>query len=132
LTAIEQNIDEFRRKHIAVMVISFGVEKGAKIWLDETKCTFPMLLDQERTLYASFGLQRSIEKVFQVNVMKYYAEQTLQHPLPKSQEGIEDDVLQMGGDFTIHAKDAVLSFSYPSKTPSDRPSMESIFQKIST
>ena len=55
--------DEFRRKHIAVMVISFGVEKGAKIWLDETKCTFPMLLDQERTLYASFGLQRSIEKV---------------------------------------------------------------------
>ena len=60
--------------------------------------------------------------------MKYYAEQTLLHPLPKSQEGIEDDVLQMGGDFTIEIKDATLSFSYPSKSPSDRPSIENIFQ----
>ena len=31
--------------------------------------------------------------------MKYYAEQVLQHPVPKSQEGIEDDILQMGGRF---------------------------------
>ena len=40
-----------------------------------------------------------------MDVMKYYAEQTLQHPIPKSQEGIEDDVLQMGGDFTIKTAD---------------------------
>ena len=64
--------------------------------------------------------------------MKYYAEQTLQHPLPKSQEGIEDDVLQMGGDFTIKVKDATLSFSYPSKSPSDRPSIDNIFRKTTT
>ena len=55
--------DEFRRKRIAVVVISFGIEKGAKIWLEETKCVFPMFLDHERTFYESFGLQRSIEKV---------------------------------------------------------------------
>ena len=64
--------------------------------------------------------------------MKYYAEQVLQHPVPKSQEGIEDDVLQMGGDFTIRTKDIenpILSYSYPSKTPNDRPSMESILEK---
>ena len=46
------------------MVISFGIEKGAKIWLEETKCIFPMFLDHERTFYESFGLQRSIEKVW--------------------------------------------------------------------
>ena len=63
--------------------------------------------------------------------MKYYAEQVLQHPVPKSQEGIEDDVLQMGGDFTISNKytNITLSFSYPSKTPNDRPSLEHIFEK---
>ena len=55
--------DEFRRKRIAVVVISFGIEKGAKVWLEETKCIFPMFLDHERTFYESFGLQRSIEKV---------------------------------------------------------------------
>ena len=71
-------------------------------------------------------------KVFQVKVMKYYAEQTLQHPLPKSQEGIEDDVLQMGGDFTIKVKDKTLVFSYPSKSPSDRPSIDNIFRKTTT
>jgi len=113
-------------------VISFGIEKGAKVWLEETNCIFPMFLDYERTFYESFGLQRSIEKVFQVKVMKYYAEQTLQHPLPKSQEGIEDDVLQMGGDFTIKVKDTTLLFSYPSKSPSDRPSIENIFRKTTT
>ena len=64
--------------------------------------------------------------------MKYYAEQVIQHPVPKSQEGIEDDVLQMGGDFTINTtnvENPVLSFSYPSKTPNDRPSIENIFRK---
>ena len=63
--------------------------------------------------------------------MKYYAEQVLQHPVPKSQEGIEDDILQMGGDFTINNKstNTILSFSYPSKSPNDRPSLEHIFEK---
>ena len=56
-------IDEFRQKHIAVVVISFGVEKGATIWLNDTKCPFPMFLDQDRVIYESFGVERSIEKV---------------------------------------------------------------------
>lgn len=131
MAAIEQKKDELRRKCIAVIVISFGVPKGAKLWLEDTKCSFPMFLDQDRVVYESFGLQRSIEKVFQTNVMKYYAEQVLQHPAPKSQEGIEDDVLQMGGDFTISNKSTniKLSFSYPSKSPNDRPSLENIFEK---
>ena len=62
--------------------------------------------------------------------MKYYAEQTLQHPIPKSQEGIEDDVLQMGGDFTIKTADKgpILWFSYPSTRPNDRPSIDLIFE----
>ena len=55
--------EEFRLKNIAVVVISFGVAKGATIWLEETKCPFPMFLDHDRLLYESFGVQRSIEKV---------------------------------------------------------------------
>ena len=55
--------EEFLRKNIAVLVISFGVPVGAKIWLEDTKCPFPMFLDHNRILYESFGLQRSIEKV---------------------------------------------------------------------
>ena len=49
------------------------------------------------------------------------------------QEGIEDDVLQMGGDFTIKTKNMenpTLCFSYPSKTPNDRPSIKAIFEKL--
>ena len=66
-----------------------------------------------------------------MDVMKYYAEQTLQHPIPKSQEGIEDDVLQMGGDFTIKTADKspILWFSYPSTRPNDRPSVDLIFER---
>ena len=64
-------IEEFLRKHIAVIVISFGVPMGAKIWLEDTKCPFPMFLDQDRTLYESFGLQRSIEKVC-FSIIEYF------------------------------------------------------------
>ena len=69
--------------------------------------------------------------MFQINVLKYYAEQGLKHPVPKSQEGIEDDVLQMGGDFTIKTSlsNPILSFSYPSKSASDRPLIEQIIEK---
>ena len=63
--------------------------------------------------------------------MKYYAEQILQHPVPKSQEGIEDDFLQLGGDFTVHNEytNKTLSFSYPSKAANDRPSIKQILEK---
>ena len=64
-------IEEFFRKHIAVIVISFGVPMGAKIWLEDTKCPFPMFLDHDRTLYESFGLQRSIEKV-RFSIIDYF------------------------------------------------------------
>ena len=63
-----ENKDNLRQKRIAVIVISFGVERGAKIWLEETKCSFPLFLDQDRVLYESFGLQRSIEKVNSYNI----------------------------------------------------------------
>ena len=64
-------IEEFFRKHIAVIVISFGVPMGAKIWLEDTKCPFPMFLDHDRALYESFGLQRSIEKV-RFSIIDYF------------------------------------------------------------
>lgn len=31
-----------------VVVISFGLEEGARKWLAETDCPFPMLLDTDR------------------------------------------------------------------------------------
>ena len=36
-----------------VLVISFGLREGALLWLDDTKCSFPMLLDPDRQVRIS-------------------------------------------------------------------------------
>ena len=45
---------------------------------------------------------RSVSKVWNMNTIKYYASQKAQgRKLPSAIEGVEDDPLQMGGDFTF-------------------------------
>ena len=50
--------------------------------------------------------------------------------LHKPMEGIEDDPLQMGGDFTMDAKTKKMLYLNRSKTPADRPSIETIVSGV--
>jgi hypothetical protein len=137
---------------VAVVVISFGALEGAEAWLKETKCPFPMFLDLKRSLYRVFGLHRSLLKVCSNNVnyffptkkpffffvqvfnhktLRYYGEQKATgRDLPKAVEGVEDDPLQMGGDFTIESSSMKIVMFYPSSNPEDRPTVESIIRKF--
>jgi hypothetical protein len=48
--------------------------------------------------------------------------------LHRTMEGIKDDPLQMGGDFTMDVKQRKMVMLHRSKTPSDRPSVENILK----
>ena len=62
--------------------------------------------------------------------MVYYAEKMAQGiPLPKPYENIHDDHIQMGGDFIID-KNGVVQFIYCSKTSSDRPPLQVLFDGV--
>jgi len=119
----------FTKANIKVVVISFGTVKGAGGWLSATNCSLDMYLDINRNLYQHLGLARSVSKVWNMNTIKYYASQKAQgRKLPSAIEGVEDDPLQMGGDFTFRCSDKSLLMSHPSKTPKDRPQVSEILE----
>ena len=113
------------------MIVSFGVQEGAENWLKETNCQFPMFLDHDRSLYQAFGLHRSLSKVFNYGTLQFYGEQVaLNRDLPKAMKGIEDDPLQMGGDFIINRTRKEMALVYRSKNPEDRPSIQEIVENL--
>lgn len=112
------------------MVVSFGLQDGAELWLQDTKVPFTMLLDSARKVYHAFGLYRSVQKVWGVVSMVYYGEAMLTgKPLPKPYENVHDDTQQMGGDFILD-KTGVVRFLYPSQTNTDRPSVDRIVEEL--
>ena len=124
---IERNSASLLAKCISVIVVSFGVKEGAENWLKETQTSFKMILDEDRVLYRHFGMKRSIKSVFNSGVLRVYGERKAQNiELPKAMLGIEDDPLQMGGDFTVNVKNGKVIKLYVSKTPHDRPSIQQI------
>lgn len=111
-------------------MISFGLEEGAKKWLSDTDCPFPMLLDTERQTYHTFGLKRSVLKVWGVTSLVYYAEAMhAGKTLPKPYENVHDDTQQMGGDFILDGEGRV-RFLYPSQTNTDRPSVNLLLEEL--
>lgn len=127
MASLEKQIELFNRAGCKVLVISFGEIKGAASWLSATGCNLEMFLDPERRLYTSLGLPRSVSKVWGMTTMHYYAGELAQdRELPSAIKGVEDDPLQMGGDFTFRKSDRKLVMSHPSKTPKDRPALSKI------
>lgn len=132
MAGIEKELNSFTQAGCKVIVISFGSQKGGKGWLEATGCNLDLYLDQPRQLYQTVGLHRSVVKVWNVSVINYYASQKASgRQLPKSIEGVEDDPLQMGGDFTVNCLERKLVLSHPSSNPTDRPSIEKILNKMS-
>lgn len=130
MAKLEQDLHLFTSAGCRVVVVSFGSSMGAENWLEQTKTGLSLYLDPNRKLYSKFGLARSVMKVYNMDTIHYYAQQKAQgRQLPTTLSGLEDDPLQMGGDFTI-SRDLKLIMSYACSTPSDRPSIQHILSKL--
>ena len=67
--------------------------------------------------------------VFMLDTMKFYGEAIAkQENLP--QIDVQEDVIQLGGDFTIEKVSKKMIFLYPSKTSADRPTLELILEAV--
>lgn len=125
MLSLAKNESKFRSAGIAPLVISFSDPSHVKDWIEETQCPFPVFGDIARKTYVSFGLPRAIKAVMGTEVMRYYGEKKAQNePLPNM--GLDEDTIQLGGDFTICTKSFQITFAYPSKTAKDRPSINAI------
>ncbi|KXJ22224.1 hypothetical protein AC249_AIPGENE22205 [Exaiptasia diaphana] len=101
---------------------------GAKKWLEQTQCPFPMFIDNNRQLYKSLGLKRSVSKVWNTSTLIYYAEEKKKgRPLIGIFE--EDDPTQMGGDFIVDSQ-GNMKLVYRSKVANDRPTVKELLQAL--
>jgi hypothetical protein len=129
------------------VLVSFGKAKGACKWLNEN---FPShrhhhqgadnfkldtITDETRLLYKLFGLRNSYLKVWHTDTLTYYGEQMASgRQLPKSYEDMDDDPHQMGGNFILEfrreRKGFKIVYSYRSKIPPDRPSINELLRQV--
>ncbi|KAM7368420.1 hypothetical protein PAMP_014642 [Pampus punctatissimus] len=111
-----------------VLVVSFGSVVGARLWLEQTGCTFDMLLDPQRKIYRSFGLGSSYAKVMKFSCLLQYGEYgAVDRDFPDIPPHLLEDIYQMGGDFVLDEAGKVL-LSHPCKTPLDRPAVKDVLQ----
>lgn len=128
MTELEANTTLLEARSVRVLVVSFAGVEGAKLWLEQTGCTFTMLLDPQRKIYRSFGLGSSYAKVMKFSCLLQYSEYSAaQRDLPDIPPRLLEDIYQMGGDFLLDDAGSVL-LSHPCKNPLDRPSLPDILQ----
>ncbi|XP_076013634.1 uncharacterized protein LOC143006182 isoform X2 [Genypterus blacodes] len=130
LKDLEMNQKSLDAHLVHVVVVSFGCQEGALHWLQETGCQYDMLLDNNRKIYAAFGLGASLQKVLNFNNMLIYAEYVADNlTFPRGLPSIEDDMFQLGGDFVLDEDGRVL-FSHCCQSPVDRPSADHILSAL--
>ncbi|MFC2029706.1 SelL-related redox protein [Chloroflexota bacterium] len=112
-----QHQEEFERLNVEVLVISFGTLPLAAAWLEETCAPFRLLLDPERTVYDTYGLERSLSRSWNLRTIWRYVRLMASG---RRWRGIQGDSAQLGGDFIVSA-DGVVRLAYRSHDPTDRP-----------
>ena len=107
---------------------SNGNRKSGLRFRESVSLSFPLLLDGLRQFYRQLGLRRSIKAVWSVPTLKSYAEEKVAG-VPPTPALDGDDLHVLGGDF-IADRDGKLVFTYPSKTSSDRPSIDNLLENL--
>jgi hypothetical protein len=112
---------------LAIQVVVVTFEKGwiAEAYVRETSLPWPMLVDEDRRLYAEYGMVRGRWRdILGPAAWRAYASLLLRGRRVRRATG---DVTQLGGDVLIDPA-GVVRLHHMSSGPADRPSVESILQ----
>ncbi len=116
----------FEHLGVRVLFITFGHAYWAEAWRAETGVGFPILLDQARTVYRAYGLERSLRRTYSPRTLLFYAKKFLRGEGWRPARG---DPRQLGGDFVVGA-DGRIVLAHPSRDPIDRPSVNTLLEAI--
>jgi len=123
---LRQHQDQLRQLQTEVLVISFGTDYWAQVWLQETKSPFPLLLDRERNTYRAYGLERSLLRSWNLPTIGLYVRLLLSG---RKWRGIQGDSAQLGGDFIVDTN-GIVRLAYRSHDPTDRPSVADVLTRL--
>jgi peroxiredoxin len=121
-----RHADAFAQLATEVLIVSFGDERQARLWLHATAVRFPLLLDPERRVYRAYGLERSVARTWTPRVVWYYLRRLA---AGRHLEPIEGDPHQLGGDFIIDTR-GIVRFAHREWDPVDRPSVARLLEVL--
>jgi len=118
--------DELKQLNVEVLVVSFSSRGYARIWQKEVCPSFPVLLDRERTIYHTYGLERSLSRAWNLKTLRRYIQLMR---AGRQWHGIQGDSIQLGGDFIVDAS-GIVRLAYRSQDPTDRPAVPDLLAQL--
>ncbi len=119
--------EDFTNANTRVVIISFATLPALQQWMEETCSAFEVLIDQDRTVYRAFQLERSVRRAWHPRAIWVYIKRWFNGE--KFYDSHGDDTSQLGGDFIID-KTGKFQLVYPSRDPTDRPDVEALLAII--
>lgn len=114
---------DFAKLNTRILIVSFGTFPAVQQWLSETCSDFTVLIDRERTVYRTYGLERSYWRSRNLKTRWVYFKAWLAGKETHDSHG--DDTSQLGGDFIVD-KNGNFQYIYPSHDPTDRPPVDEL------
>ncbi len=118
---------EIEAQNTRIVAVSFGTEYWARAGQKTTGAQFPIWLDPHTQTYDAYGMTRSRWASWGPKNLWYYARAWARGD--EIHEGTGEDTNQLGGDFVVDNK-GIIRFAYPSKDPTDRPSVSALLDAI--
>ncbi len=113
-----QQQGQLKQLNVEVLLVSFSDDPElAKLWLETTCPSFCLLLDPQRTVYRTYGLERSWLRSWNLKTLWRYIQLL---SAGRKWRGIQGDSTQLAGDFIVDPK-GILRLAYRSHDPTDRP-----------
>ena len=120
--------DEFDRRGVGIVVISFAEPERLAPYQEYHHWPFVILADPKRIAYQAFALKPlSLLRVFSPSTLRLYIK--LLREGKKIRSYGRDDYYQAGGDFLIDRQGKIL-FAHRSQNPADRPPIEKLLEAI--
>lgn len=90
---------------VEVLLITFSSVGYGRIWLEAVCSAFRLLIDHERTVYGTFGLERSLLRAWSLKTMWRYVQL---RRAGYRWRGIQGDSAQLGGDSIIDGEGEII------------------------
>ena len=122
---MSDRFDEFAPTN--VVLITFTRPRNLRGFRHLLGLSYPVVADETRDVYRAYGLGRGAWwQVWSLRTLRAYGRllrggARLRRPT--------EDIRQLGGDFVVDA-DGVLVYTYRSKRPDDRPSVDELVQAV--
>ena len=127
IAQLRDHEEEFSKQNVKIVVVTFESNLLSKNYVEETSLTWPLIIDETRELYRSYGMfSSSFWNIWGPKTWLSYLKEVIKgQKLKKS----ESDVMQCGGNVLIDPN-GIVQMHYVGKGPGDRPSIEMILKVI--